>query len=167
MTQPNVLRRLKPSIVGALYVRFRHSLSGLQTFVLISFPSSDHQRALRLPSLLQLRGINSAGLLPFSPLIDLAGLIGIRIGQRTFHASHNGRTRRGRHREQALLPAEPRLPETWRPRYFRISPDTWTLGVQAAAWITRRHRMRRSNWVKGSFFGARGRFERAYLAHGG
>ena len=148
MTPSNVLRRLKPPIVGALYVRFLRSLSLVQTFRLTSFP-------LLRPSTRSAPSISSSiswgqfswsvAVLPppptsptlLLPLIDLGDLIYIRIGQRTFYASHYGRGRRGRRREQALLPAEPWLPETWRPRHIRIAPDTWPLGVQAAARITR------------------------------
>ena len=179
MTQPNLLRRLKPPIVGALYVRVLRSLSLVQTFRLTSFPPPQAVNAfcafhlfLNFVGSIQLVCRRSVPLRSPThsslvlPLIDLDDLIYIRIGQRPFYASHYGRTRRGRHREQALLPAQPWLPETWRPRHVRIAPDTWPLGVQAAAWITRRHRMRGSDWVKSSFFGARGRSEGPRLAHG-
>ena len=99
MTQTNVLRRLKPSIVGALYVRFSPFPVFGANIQADKFPrSSGRQRVLHLPSLPQFRGVNSAGLLPFCPppptlllpLIDLGDLINIRIGQRTFYASHYG-----------------------------------------------------------------------------
>ena len=165
MTQPNVLRRLKSSIVGALYVRFLRPLSLVQTFRLTSFPLL--RPSTRSPSSIS-SSISwgqfswSVAVLPLPP----PNPPHIWIDQRTFYASHYGGARRGRHREQALLPPEPWLPETWRPRHVRIAPDTWPLGVQAATRITRRHHMRRSDWVKSSFFGARGRSEGTYLAHG-
>ena len=153
---------------------FLRSLSLVQTFRLTSFPAPQAVNAfcafhlfLNFVGSIQLVCCRSAPPTLLLPLINLGDLINIRIGQRTFYASHYGGGRRGRHREQALLPAEPWLPETWRPRHIRIAPDTWPLGVQAAARITRRRRMRRSDRVKSSFFGARGCPEGAYLAHGG